>query len=128
VWKWLGFNQKVKSKFLLENNFQINTDYKKMLFQAAKQDDINVSCRNTTICCSCRTRGFEPHRMQIIIIYSVISINNKIFNYFSYFLLLECLYFLCLIVLFNFKFLCLFCFFTFRRVFLFFLFQILKTH
>ena len=28
LWEWLGFNQKVKAKVLLENNFNIDIDYK----------------------------------------------------------------------------------------------------
>jgi hypothetical protein len=37
VWKWLGFNQKVKAKVLLENHFIIEKDYKKSLSQLGKQ-------------------------------------------------------------------------------------------
>jgi phage anti-repressor protein len=37
VWKWLDFNQKVKAKILLENNFIINIDYTKSLSHAGKQ-------------------------------------------------------------------------------------------
>lgn len=39
VWEWLGFAQKVKAKILLEKQFTINTDYKKLLYQQGKQDD-----------------------------------------------------------------------------------------
>jgi len=39
VWKWIGFGQKVKAKVLLENNFEINKDYKKLLSHMGKQDD-----------------------------------------------------------------------------------------
>jgi hypothetical protein len=39
VWEWLGFAQKVKAKLLLEKQFTINTDYKKLLYQQGKQDD-----------------------------------------------------------------------------------------
>jgi hypothetical protein len=37
VWQWLGFNQKVKAKVLLENHFTINIDYKLSLSQMGKQ-------------------------------------------------------------------------------------------
>jgi phage anti-repressor protein len=37
VWKWLGFQQKVKAKALLEKNFTINKDYKMLLSQLGKQ-------------------------------------------------------------------------------------------
>jgi phage anti-repressor protein len=38
VWKWVGFQQKVKAKTLLEKNFIINTDYKTLLSQLGKQE------------------------------------------------------------------------------------------
>jgi hypothetical protein len=38
VWKWLGFNQKVKSKSLLENHFKLNVDYIILLSHTGKQD------------------------------------------------------------------------------------------
>ena len=37
VWQWLGFGQKVNAKRVLEKNFLINTDYKLLLCQPAKQ-------------------------------------------------------------------------------------------
>jgi hypothetical protein len=37
VWKWVGFNQKVKAKILLENHFLIDKDYKKLLSHLGKQ-------------------------------------------------------------------------------------------
>lgn len=37
VWKWLGFNQKVKAKALLKNHFKIDEDYKCSLSQLGKQ-------------------------------------------------------------------------------------------
>ena len=40
VWQWLGFNQKVKAKILLENHFTINKDYKLLLSQMGKQTNI----------------------------------------------------------------------------------------
>lgn len=39
VWKWLGFNAKQNAKILLEKNFVIEKDYKKLLMQQHKQDD-----------------------------------------------------------------------------------------
>jgi hypothetical protein len=39
VWKWLGFNQKVKAKVLLENHFIVNKDYKFLLSHKGKQDN-----------------------------------------------------------------------------------------
>ena len=29
IWKWLGFDQKIKAKYLLEKNFEVEKDYKK---------------------------------------------------------------------------------------------------
>ena len=37
IWKWLGFNQKIKAKELLEKNFVLNKDYKKLLSLEGKQ-------------------------------------------------------------------------------------------
>jgi phage anti-repressor protein len=37
VWKWLGFNQKVKAVALLEKQFIIEKDYKLLLSQQGKQ-------------------------------------------------------------------------------------------
>ena len=37
AWKWVGFGQKVNAKRLLEKNFSIDKDYKKVLCQEAKQ-------------------------------------------------------------------------------------------
>ena len=37
VWKWLGFSQKIKAKILLENNFKIDINYKKLLSREGKQ-------------------------------------------------------------------------------------------
>ena len=37
VWNWLGFNQKVKAKVLLENHFKINIDYISLLSHTGKQ-------------------------------------------------------------------------------------------
>ena len=37
IWKWLGFNQKIKAKELLEKNFILNKDYKKLLSLEGKQ-------------------------------------------------------------------------------------------
>jgi phage anti-repressor protein len=40
IWKWLGFNQKVKAKVLLENYFIIDKHYKKSLSQMGKQQHV----------------------------------------------------------------------------------------
>ena len=37
VWQWLGFSQKVNAKMLLEKNFTIGIDYKKLLLLQQKQ-------------------------------------------------------------------------------------------
>ena len=37
VWEWMGFNQKVKAKGLLEKNFVIEKDYTKSLSLQGKQ-------------------------------------------------------------------------------------------
>jgi len=37
IWQWLGFNQKVKGKQLLEKQFIINKDYQMLLSQQVKQ-------------------------------------------------------------------------------------------
>ena len=39
IWKWLGFSQKVNAKMLLEKNFNIDKDYKKLLMLQQKQDE-----------------------------------------------------------------------------------------
>ena len=40
VWKWLGFSQKVNAKILLEKQFKIDTDYKKLLLLQQKQTNV----------------------------------------------------------------------------------------
>ena len=35
IWKWLGFSQKIKAKELLEKNFILDKDYKKLLLNHA---------------------------------------------------------------------------------------------
>jgi hypothetical protein len=42
VWKWLGFQQKVKAKALLEKHFVINKDYKLLLSQPGKQENVII--------------------------------------------------------------------------------------
>jgi len=37
IWKWLGFSQKIKAKQMLEKNFQLNIDYKLLLYHEVKQ-------------------------------------------------------------------------------------------
>ena len=39
VWKWLGFSQKVNAKLLLEKQFVIDKDYKKLLLLQQKQNE-----------------------------------------------------------------------------------------
>jgi hypothetical protein len=39
VWRWLGFSQKVNAKLLLEKQFKIEIDYKKLLLLQQKQDE-----------------------------------------------------------------------------------------
>ena len=39
VWQWLGFNQKVKAKLLLEKNFILEKDYKHLLSLQGKQKE-----------------------------------------------------------------------------------------
>ncbi len=43
IWEWLGFNKKANAKFLLENNFKENIDYKFLLLnnQQQKNEDLN---------------------------------------------------------------------------------------
>ena len=38
IWKWLGFNQKIKAKYLLEKNFELEKDYKNSLTYMVKQN------------------------------------------------------------------------------------------
>ena len=40
IWKWLGFNQKIKAKYLLEKNFKLGIDYKNLLSLLGKQNII----------------------------------------------------------------------------------------
>ena len=37
VWKWLGFGQKIKAKYLLQRHFKEKIDYKLLLCQVAEQ-------------------------------------------------------------------------------------------
>jgi len=39
LWKWLGFNAKQTAKVLLEKNFIIDVNYKKLLMLQHKQDE-----------------------------------------------------------------------------------------
>ena len=39
VWKWLGFQQKVKAKALLERNFIKDVDYKSLLSRQGRQSN-----------------------------------------------------------------------------------------
>jgi len=38
IWEWIGFNQKVKAKLLLERHFELDKDYKNLLSRVGKQD------------------------------------------------------------------------------------------
>jgi len=49
VWKWLGFSKKQKAKVLLEKQFIINKDYKKLLNQQVKQIAITHGGHNREI-------------------------------------------------------------------------------
>ena len=46
IWKWLGFQQKVKAKVLLEKHFVINKDYKLLLSQPGKQTTVTKGGHN----------------------------------------------------------------------------------
>ena len=43
IWKWLGFNQKIKAKYLWEKNFKLEKDYKKSLSLVGKQTIIEIN-------------------------------------------------------------------------------------
>ena len=43
IWKWLGFNQKIKAKYLLEKNFTLGIDYKNSLSLQGKQNIIKIN-------------------------------------------------------------------------------------
>nr|UZT28813.1 hypothetical protein [Nucleocytoviricota sp.]UZT29139.1 hypothetical protein [Nucleocytoviricota sp.] len=47
IWQWLGFNQKVKAKYLLEKNFELEKDYKKSLSLVGKQTNIEITNKKT---------------------------------------------------------------------------------
>jgi len=36
IWKWMGYNQKVKAKTLLEKNFKLDIDYKNLAVPTGK--------------------------------------------------------------------------------------------
>ncbi len=46
IWKWLGFKYKSKAKYLLENNFDLEKDYKKSLTHAGKQKIIEINSKD----------------------------------------------------------------------------------
>ena len=46
LWKWLGFNQKVKAKILLENHFILNKDYTKSLSRVGKRTNCTKGGQN----------------------------------------------------------------------------------
>jgi len=43
VWKWLGFSQKNNAKMLLEKQFIIDKDYKRLLLSQQKQNNASVT-------------------------------------------------------------------------------------
>lgn len=49
VWRWIGFNQKVKAKILLENHFTEGKDYTKSLSHAGKQTNQTKGGHNKEI-------------------------------------------------------------------------------
>ena len=49
VWKWLGFSQKVNAKMLLEKQFTIEKDYKKLLLLQQKQTNKTKGGHNKEI-------------------------------------------------------------------------------
>lgn len=56
VWEWLGFNQKVKAKSLLEKNFVLDKDYKTLLSLQVKQsNDTRGGHNKQTILLNLRT-------------------------------------------------------------------------
>jgi len=56
VWKWLGFNQKVKARELLEKHFVIDNDYKLLLSLTGKQD-LNLAVVEPSIPLSQKKHG-----------------------------------------------------------------------
>ena len=61
VWKWLGFSQKVNAKMLLEKQFIIDKDYKKLILLQQKQNFAPQTCGAKT-----DTRG--GHNKEIIML------------------------------------------------------------
>ena len=61
VWKWLGFSQKVNAKMLLEKQFIIDKDYKKLILLQQKQNFDLQTCGAKT-----DTRG--GHNKEIIML------------------------------------------------------------
>jgi hypothetical protein len=49
VWKWLGFNTKFNAKRLLENNFNLDVHYKKLLLRTEKQYETTHGGHNKEI-------------------------------------------------------------------------------
>ena len=49
MWKWLGFQQKVKAKLLLTKNFHVNVDYKILPSLQGKQDNTTHGGHNKEI-------------------------------------------------------------------------------
>jgi len=57
IWKWLGFNQKIKAKYLLEKNFELEKDYKKSLSLVGKQTNIEISNDNFATAAAVAKKG-----------------------------------------------------------------------
>ena len=58
IWKWLGFNQKIKAKYLLEKNFELEKDYKKSLSLVGKQTKFEINKDNfATAATVAKTKG-----------------------------------------------------------------------
>ena len=57
IWKWLGFNQKIKAKYLLEKNFELEKDYKKSLSLVGKQTKFEISNDNFATAAAVAKKG-----------------------------------------------------------------------
>ena len=57
IWKWLGFKYKSKAKYLLENNFELEKDYKKSLTHVGKQKIIEISNDNFATAAAVAKKG-----------------------------------------------------------------------
>jgi len=66
IWKWLGFKYKSKAKYLLENNFELEKDYKKSLTHAGKQKIIEINSKDNfaTAAAVAKTKGSGGQNIQ----------------------------------------------------------------